>query len=516
MTNKNDLVPKINPLPINYYTIFRALKSVFPDHAFFIMTAIKKIIVVNDEIPGFSTMGITKNGELLIHQRFWDEHMGDMDALKTVLMHEFMHFVLGDVFNLKTEEDTPDYKLENMADLIAMDARINSFICNSRPDINPSKFFLSFYNNEVCAQDFMHKLLRPSSFFDPNHKDEKRLKPFYDKFYSENFCQEHASLARVILEILKKNNKSNKSKGVTLKIKLVGSHGESGEEIDLSDLENVSKIEIDTSGLDNQQKKDIDKQAEKEKNSGTTPEEIPNQNPIEKLKKGIIEHIKKEASTLGAGKSKDLHSKLLSVALNITERLDVEKFKMLAFNSIFANFRSQAKKPVGTWSTSPVVPNKLATSDAIRETFDYPNLLFKKKKMQYTIDKNMLPIYLDVSGSTYSYLPEIIQLISNVSSKIDYVWGFSNYVVKHEIKDLSSGKINSSGGTDFDCIIDHATENKFKHIVVITDGEAYTKYSASTVPGLETVVTILFGYARRNNYFTQHYGNTHMIDEVKV
>lgn len=515
MTKKDDSVKNLNSLPINYYIIFKALKSVFPDHAFFIMTAIRKIIVITDEIPGFSTMGITRNGELLIHQTFWDDHMGDVNALKTVLMHEFMHYVLGDVYNLKTEEDTPDYKLENMADLIAMDARINSFICNSRPDIQPSVFFKKFYNDELCAQDFIHKLLRPDSSFDTyNNKDEKKLYPFYDKLYQEDECQDHKPLAQVVLEILKKNKK-NKSKGGTLKIKLVGGHGESGEDIDLSDLQGVSKIEIDTSGLTEQEKKEIEKQANSEEGNPKPGEGRP-ATTAEKIKQSVIEHLKKESISIGAGKSKNLASKLLSKVLNVTEKFDVDRFKMLAFNSIFANFRSQAKRPVGTWSTSPVVPNKLATTDALREAFDYPNLLFKRKKMEYKIDKNLLPIYLDVSGSTYSYLPEIIQLIANVSSRIDYVWGFSNYVVKHEIKDLSDGKINSSGGTDFDCIINHAVENKFKHIVVITDGEAYTTRGNEMVPGLESVVTILFGYARRNNYFTQKYGNTHMIDEVKV
>lgn len=188
---------------------------------------------------------------------------------------------------------------------------------------------------------------------------------------------------------------------------------------------------------------------------------------------------------------------------------------MLAFNSIFANFRSQAKVKTGTWSTSPIIPNSLAISDSIKLSMDYPTLLFKKRKYETKIDKNLLPIYLDVSGSTQPYLPEIIALITNVSSLIDYVWGFSDFVHKHEMQDLKENRIRSSGGTSFDCIIEHAVQNKFRNIVVITDGDAACK-ETEIIPSIESVVTILFGYGYKENFFSKTYGNTHTIDEVKL
>jgi len=131
------------------------------------------------------------------------------------------------------------------------------------------------------------------------------------------------------------------------------------------------------------------------------------------------------------------------------------------------------------------------------------------------MDKNLLPIYLDVSGSTYSYLPEIITLISNVSDKLDYIWGFSTQVVKHTIDDLVKRNIKSTGGTCFKCIIKHAIENNFKHIVVITDGDASNPFTGK-ISDIESVVTILFGYANKQNYFSKHYENTHLIEEVKI
>lgn len=524
---KKDLTPNKQeppkPLKLNFYTIFKALSELFPDSAFIIFNAIKNIVVIKDEIPGFSTMGIDRKGNLYVHIDFWNTWMTNLSALKTVLMHELLHYVSGDIYTLKTKEDSIDYKLENLADMIAMDSRINAFIhitiSQSRSEdsrkfipfytdnnsFKPYEFFHAFYNNDVINQDFLNKLLVPGSIFSTHIINEQNLRNHYLSFYSNKEFGSHKALSRVILDILKKRKNNNNSK---INIVLLGSHGEDGEEIDLEDLDSETTVVIKKeSDLTNKQKKEI-----RSHNSYSEEHEEEKFN----IKQSVRQALKGFAKTIGSNdNASQLVTKFISESLNVTEKFDIGKFKKFAFDSIFSNVRNQAKKCKGTWQTSPVMPNILSTSDTIKEAFDYPTMFFKRKKNIYTMDKNLLPIYLDVSGSTNSYLPEIITLISNVSDQIDYIWGFSTHVIKHTIEDLVNRKIKTTGGTCFKCVIDHAIENNFQHIVVITDGDAHAPTNEK-VSSIQSVVTILFGYANKYNYFSKYYENTHLIEEVKI
>ena len=501
-----EVVPT-NPLPITYYTIFTALEELFPDQVYVIFSAIKRIFVIKKDIPGFTTMGINKFGHLFIAQSFWDKHMTDMNALKTVLLHELLHHISGDVFNIKTKEDGKDFELKNHADLLAMDSRINSFICAYRPDIEPQVFLEKFYNDKLCKEDFLHKILKPGSSFDSN--EEITLESEYNNFYNSDDLCSHTQMSKIVFDILKKRPGG---KGKKVIIKLIGMHGSGGSEVTEQDLEGAEVIEIDMTDLTAEQRKEFEKnikdQMAKQVDDGSGDE------GMEALSKAVTEALGKD-SAQGCGRGRKLASIAIDRCLNITEKFDLAKFKKLAFDSIFHNVRSQARVREGKYTTVPYVPNKIFTSDIIRLAAGVPPLMFKTHKLTYRIDKNLLPIYLDVSGSTMSHLPEIVRLIANVSGELDYVWGFSDYIHKHTIKDLQEGKIKSSGGTSFDCIINHVIENKFQHFVVLTDGDGYHEHTGR-IPGVDSVVTILFGYSNKNNFFSKEYGNTHMIDEVKI
>ena len=188
-------------------------------------------------------------------------------------------------------------------------------------------------------------------------------------------------------------------------------------------------------------------------------------------------------------------------------------------DSVFSNVKAQARKKVAKYSYSPLLPNKPSSMDLILMSAGIPPLLWRSKKYATVYDKQLLPIYLDVSGSTYAYLPDIIKMIVNASKEIDSVWGFSNRIAKHTIDQLKEGKINSTGGTDFNCIIEHAIENNFKHIVVITDGYAsiprrFVSEIDQKVPEISTVATVIFGGGTMHSYFSQAYQKTYDLQEV--
>jgi len=511
-----------NPLPITYRVIYDALRDVFPDHASLILNELRRIVVIEKESEFFSTMGVTKDGTLFIARPFWDKHMKGDDALKTVLMHEMMHCIGGDMFHFVTKDDDPEeWELRNQANNIAMDSRINAYICNMRPDIYPEDFLAEFYDDEARKVNMLANLLTPSGTFEYDGGDQEDLMAFHRKFYdTEDFCAHH-DLYEKVLEIMRKM-----PKGKTLKIKLLGAHGASGDDLTDEDLEGVTHIEIDTSELDKIKDEDAGKLREEEENLGPgTGGNADDGNLPDKIKEAIKDHIAGGAA--GAGKGSKSSAHLLTLAGDVTEKFDLSKFKKMMFDNIFHNVRSQAMVKTGSYGSSPVIPKRLSTTDMILAASGHTPVIWKTQKHSYKFDNNLLPIYLDVSGSTYRYLPRIVKLITNVSNELEFVWGFSNRIEKHTTKELDEGIIKGTGGTDFDCIIDHATENKYEHIVVISDGEAWCRYDkggyynedtgpADMIPGIKSVVTVLFGYARKNNYFSRAYGNTHMIEEVIV
>ena len=82
-------------------------------------------------------------------------------------------------------------------------------------------------------------------------------------------------------------------------------------------------------------------------------------------------------------------------------------------------------------------------------------------------------IYIDVSASTKEYQPMIYGLVHHLFDIIgEPIYLFSNKVAEASLEDICKGRMKTTGGTDFDCVIEHAAKNRFQKIVVITDGFA--------------------------------------------
>lgn len=504
-TDTDQLIQE-NPLEVSYDTIYNALLNVFPDHANLILSYLRRIILIEKNLPWFSTMGVSREGDLYISKEFWDKYMIDKDALSTVLSHELRHCLSADIYTIKSKEDGDDYELQNSADLIAMDARINAYICMTRPDIFPEDFLSSFYNSEAIANEPLHALLTPSGYLgDMQDPDLKELQDYHTKFYNtEEFCSHH-ELSEKILKILKKRPKQK-----TLTIKLIGGHGQGGKELTEEDFKDCDQIIIE--------QEDPGKFREESYDSIDTSASQCEPQTIEEKIKEIVKDTMAQQSANSAGKGNASSVNFIKLCDKVTEKLDISKFKKMMVDSLFHNVRTQAREKTSKYSTSPLVPTRISTTDLLLLSAGATPLLWKTPKYQYKFNNALLPIYLDVSGSTYSYLTRIVKLITNISTELEYVWGFSNKVAKHTVDQLREGKLNTTGGTDFDCILDHAKENKYKHIVVISDGCAYCRLDATKKKqeGLVSVVSVLFGYANQNNYFSNVYGNTKMIEEVII
>jgi hypothetical protein len=496
MTSNLPNPEKPKAIPLNFATIVDGYLAILPGKVDLIFSFIKKLIIFEDDSSGFTSIATDQFGNFYVYRPFWEEHVTNMETLVFLLYHEMFHHICVDVIMYLPDPDLSKNelklrKIRQVADNFAMDSRINSYLYRKyRLD---STFVCNFYDNLVnSTKDSLFKLLKPNSEFSKNHEEEVKVMDFYNNYYTEDKLQSHYALSDVIFQILlDRKNESEESLDNLLK-ELLGKHSD-----------------------DSLTKEDIEKLIKEGK---VTVELSPESNEEGESSSDSLNNILDEIiPSRGSGKGDTLTVSILETKSDVTEKLNINLFKKMAFDNIFHNVRTQARVKTAKYTTSPIIPVNIAKTDALLLAEDVDVLLWKSKKYEYKTDPKLLPIYLDVSGSTYSYLPEIIKLIANVSKDLDYVWGFSNKVVKHTIEMLTENKINSTGGTDFDCIISHALENKYNHIVVITDGDGSTGYKYNDIKdSINSVVTILFGYSAKNNFFTKNYKNTFDISEVKI
>jgi hypothetical protein len=79
-------------------------------------------------------------------------------------------------------------------------------------------------------------------------------------------------------------------------------------------------------------------------------------------------------------------------------------------------------------------------------------------------------VYLDVSGSMYAEMPQIIALLGRLSRYIRRpFWAFSDCVAPAVIK---NGQLvaSTTGGTSMACVLRHVAETRPTSAIVVTDG----------------------------------------------
>lgn len=98
-------------------------------------------------------------------------------------------------------------------------------------------------------------------------------------------------------------------------------------------------------------------------------------------------------------------------------------------------------------------------------------------------------------GSVNEYLPEIIGVLRSLKRELATIFLFSNKVVEAPFKNLLAGHVQTTYGTDFDCIADSILERNLDKAVILTDGYANLaedKQAELKKRKLHTL-TILFG-----------------------
>lgn len=466
-------------IPITLKSVYDALVKVFPRDARAIISCITDVVIAKKDTAlaqYITTLGIDYQGKLYISEKFWEEHITSVEALSTILLHELMHQVTGDTWYIKQfQEDKKEGQLKALASNIAQDCRINAYICQYSNIPGAKEVFEGIYTKELLETSPLMGLLTPNG---GDYIPTKEMKALYDSYYSPTKKDIHGflKLYYLVLEWLRENAPPKM-------VLVIGNHGQICDE-----------------------------------NGNPIDDRLPDD-----IKEAVKEYIKEKGiqvdkSSKQAGYSETLQSTILQEALGIDQKLDVQQLKKLSFDSVMTNIRLQMMETTNEKAKSLFLPTSISRVDLFKMLYDIIPPYWDTRVQKLVPKPRKVPIYLDVSGSMWSYLPTIIQMILNIRNDIDFVWGFSNDVALHTIEDLANNKIHSTGGTDFDCIIEHSKANEFSSILVITDGYAYCKQpNGHKVEHLNEVITVLCSDSRSDeNYFCKTYEDTIQIEDITV
>lgn len=148
---------------------------------------------------------------------------------------------------------------------------------------------------------------------------------------------------------------------------------------------------------------------------------------------------------------------------------------------------TKAKVPVPAQGGNGVIPNARDRMAAARKALGIPSTLWE----QPTTIKARLPerpsrslVYLDVSGSMNFVISNLLDLLlPYVARKQAEVFQFSTEVIPMPLAELQKGLVTTSGGTDVNCVLEHALDvaPPVRRIIMLTDGE-----TGSPLPHLVT------------------------------
>jgi hypothetical protein len=132
-------------------------------------------------------------------------------------------------------------------------------------------------------------------------------------------------------------------------------------------------------------------------------------------------------------------------------------------------FIEQTRRRSSSVSPIPLHPSK---RDLVLLMSDVSPIHFHNHIQRIATTQHGLAVYLDVSGSVNEYLPKIIGILKNLRSELMSLFLFSNKVVETPFQMLLSGHVQTTYGTDFNCIAESIIERDYDKAVVITDGYA--------------------------------------------
>jgi len=200
-------------------------------------------------------------------------------------------------------------------------------------------------------------------------------------------------------------------------------------------------------------------------NSGDQQEKIPKE-ILEKIALEIKRNIPNNGNYPGYGQNLlETFLEVVKANLSFKEVLLQRFFTKRKIDRFKETFETRRR----ITSPFPVYPSKRDLT--LLASGIYPGYFHNQISKENFKEKG-LAIYLDVSGSVNEYLPKIIGILKGFEKKLESIFLFSNKVVEVSFSSLLKGKIETTGGTDFDCVASSICQRNLDKAVVITDGYA--------------------------------------------
>lgn len=199
-------------------------------------------------------------------------------------------------------------------------------------------------------------------------------------------------------------------------------------------------------------------------------------------------------------------------------QIDIQRYENA--RRVFSNVLQQAlsqnrgkdyrRAKVNTPSTSGqgVIPNAQDRLLPARRALGMESLLYAQRgnvKARLPERPAMTHVYLDVSGSMSRILPSLLGLLIPYVNKGQIsVYQFSTEVSPLPIGNLTSGKVQTTGGTNINCVLAHMLNppQPLDKVLLLTDGEVGAPTSDLAIRTQESGVTIyaVLPYRCRMNY----------------
>jgi hypothetical protein len=185
---------------------------------------------------------------------------------------------------------------------------------------------------------------------------------------------------------------------------------------------------------------------------------------------GVCEEISKQSKSAGRGE-KELASRVITKLKTRNKNLEA------AFDQALLNgTKSKIAAYMGNsprLGRSVVIGADMSRTDLLKLASGYWPIFFSKNIIKEKRGK--AHVYIDVSGSVNSYLQWMYGCINEVEKNTETILHiFSNKVYDITKEDFMKGLVRTTGGTDFDCVVENALQihektgdNKF---IIFTDG----------------------------------------------
>jgi hypothetical protein len=456
-------------MEITLQTVREVLRKSFGRESF-----IAAFITRVEAAENCATAGIDSEGILRYNPAFADEYITDPESLFCLIAHELMHPMFGHfVYG--------NGQLENIGADMVINAAISLFYPG--PSGQGALFRKCYTRRDIEG------LLRPDS--DMRHS---RYAALYHAFYSSRTSGSKLSTGEVI-QSLKVLTPVEEIPAVML----LGDHDKpgtgSGASAGNGGKAGLTQAERETSG------------------DGSVPD-FPGCSFPADIVSRIAEDLRRAAEKPAGqhgGHGEMLYGLFLDV-LKTHMSLKRALLERYTTDRKVDRFRKMLSRPRIGVSPIPIRPSKrdFVLLAAGVPPFHYHNVAYR----QATQERG-LAVYLDVSGSVNQHLPEIIGLLRSLRTELKSIFLFSNKVVEAPFRTLLTGQVQTTYGTDFDCIAEHVLANRFDKAVVLTDG--YASMTEENQKQLKArafrALTVLFGGKRECPEF-EALGDVVQLEEV--